>query len=168
MGVEIIKVYKEHLPSLRLIGKRYTDSDRINGNFGAKWGEWFGNNWFGDIEKLDPLPENSDAYLGVMRCLNNKFEYWIGMFFSAGTQIPEGYSYIDIAEGDIATCWIYGNESNGELYGIEPHNKCMGKIAEQGWALQDNPWFFERYNCPRFTTPDEKGNVILDYCAFIK
>lgn len=24
-------------------------------------------------------------------------------------------------------------------------------------------WCFERYNCPGFTTPDEQGNVILDY-----
>ena len=29
-------------------------------------------------------------------------------------------------------------------------------------------WFFERYQCPRFTTPDEFGNVILDTCYFIK
>ncbi len=29
-------------------------------------------------------------------------------------------------------------------------------------------WFFERYQCPRFTTPDEKGNVILDMCYFVK
>ncbi|HBT16022.1 MAG TPA: AraC family transcriptional regulator, partial [Firmicutes bacterium] len=33
--VEIIKVYRESLPALRLIGKRYTDSDRgIDGGFG--------------------------------------------------------------------------------------------------------------------------------------
>lgn len=35
--VEIIKVYKESLPSLRLIGKRYTNNDRgIDGGFGNK------------------------------------------------------------------------------------------------------------------------------------
>ena len=168
MGAEIIKIYKEHLPSLRLIGKCYKDSDRVDGGFGAKWGEWFRNNWFGEIEKLGVLPENGDAYLGVMRCINNSFEYWIGMFFPIETPAPTGYSYVDIPEGDIATCWIYGKENNGELYGLEPHNMCMDKIASQGWDLQGNPWFFERYNCPRFTTPDEKGNVILDYCIYIK
>lgn len=168
MGAEIIKVYKEHLPLLRLIGKRYTDSDRVEGGFGMKWGEWYRNGWFGEIEKLGVLPENGDAYLGVMRCVNGIFEYWIGMFFPVGTQVPEGYSFVDIAEGDIATCWVYGKEANGELYGLEPHNMCMDKIAKQGWLLQDEPCFFERYNCPRFTTPDEKGNVILDYCIYIK
>ena len=28
-------------------------------------------------------------------------------------------------------------------------------------------WFFERYTCPRFTTPDEDGNVILDICQYV-
>lgn len=168
MSAQIIKVYKEHLPSLRLIGKRYTDSDKVDGGFGAKWGEWFANGWFGEIEKLAVLPENGDTYLGVMRCVDNSLEYWIGMLFAAGTPAPDGYSFVDIAEGDIATCWVYGREDNGELYGLETHNACMNKIAGQGWLLQDNPWFFERYNCPRFTTPDEKGNVILDFCAYIK
>ncbi len=46
MAAEIIKVYKEHLPSLRLIGKRYTEADRV-GSFGHKWGEWFENGLFG-------------------------------------------------------------------------------------------------------------------------
>lgn len=27
--------------------------------------------------------------------------------------------------------------------------------------------FFERYNCPRFTEPDEKGDMILDICAYL-
>lgn len=74
---------------------------------------------------------------------------------------------IDIPAGDIGICWIYGNESTGELYGIEPHNACVKKIEEQGWKVAENSWFFERYQCPRFTTPDEKGNVILDYCFYL-
>lgn len=164
---EIIKCFKEHLPALRLIGKRYSDSDRDSyGSFGGKWGEWFANGWFDQLESLGSLPENDNAYLGAMRCVNNSFEYWIGMFFPTGTEVPDGYSYVDIPEGDIATCYIYGREDNGEIYSM--HDACMNKVAEQGFELQKDPWFFERYNCPRFTTPDEHGNVILDYCAYIK
>jgi len=29
-------------------------------------------------------------------------------------------------------------------------------------------WFFERYVHPRFTTADDKNEVILDICHFIK
>ena len=32
---------------------------------------------------------------------------------------------------------------------------------------KENDWCFERYNCPRYTTPDENGNVILDYAVSI-
>jgi len=166
---DIINCFKEHLPSLKLIGKRYIDSDRgANGSFGAKWGEWFQNGWFDQIESLGTLPENGDAYLGVMRCVDETFEYWIGMFFPVSTEAPEGYSSIEIPESDIATCYIYGREDSGELFGLDAHNACMKKVAEQGFTLQKDPWYFERYNCPRFTTPDEHGKVILDYCVTIK
>jgi predicted transcriptional regulator YdeE len=166
--VEIIKVYRESFPSLRLIGKRYTDSDRgENGSFSNKWGEWFEKGYFEKLEKLGSLPENGDAYLGCMRC-TGEFEYWIGMFFPKETPVPDDFMYVDIPSGDVGTCWIYGREDNGELYGQEAHNMCVSKISEAGWQLAKDPWFFERYNCPRFTTPDEKGKVILDYGIYLK
>jgi hypothetical protein len=166
--VEIIKVYKESFPNLRLIGKCYMDSDRgADGGYGSIWGEWFEKRYFNKLEELGSLPENDNAYVGCMRC-SDKFEYWIGMFFPENTIVPEGFQYVDIPKGDIGTCWIYGREDNGELYGMESHNLCMDKIGEAGWRLQENPWFFERYQCPRFTTPDDKGKVILDYGVYLK
>jgi len=165
---EILRCFKEHLPAVRLIGKRYTDDDRNTyGNYGSKWEEWHANGWFGELEKLGSVLENGDAYLGVMRC-KGSFKYWIGMFFPAGTAVPEGYASADIPEGDIAVCYIYGRSDNGEIYGQKAHEACMERISCQGFDLQEDPWFFERYNCPRFTTPDKQGNVILDYCIYIK
>lgn len=35
---EIIKVYRQSVPTLRFIGKKYGDSDRVNGTFGKQWG----------------------------------------------------------------------------------------------------------------------------------
>jgi len=34
MAIEVKKVYKEHFPALRFIGKRYTNDDRSGGGFG--------------------------------------------------------------------------------------------------------------------------------------
>lgn len=164
---EIIKVYRESLPSLRLIGKRYTNSDRgADGGFAGTWGEWFEKGYFKPLEELGSLPENEGASVGCMRCVD-EFEYWIGMFFPEGTSVPEGYEFVDIPAGDIGTCWIYGRADNGELYGMEAHDRCMEKLREAGWQLAANPWFVERYNYTRFVKPDEKGNVILDYCAYL-
>ena len=62
--------------------------------------------------------------------------------------------------------------------GSSKYSDCRSFYAENGvFAFQsedekeknnerkrkEDDWCFERYNCPRFTTPDEKGNVILDY-----
>ena len=35
---EIIKVFKEEVPAMRFIGKKYQNYDG--------WGEWFANGWF--------------------------------------------------------------------------------------------------------------------------
>lgn len=172
MAAEIIKVYKEHLPSVRLIGKRYTNADRIGG-FGHKWGEWFEKGWFSVLENLGELTDIENGYLGFMRYNCNEqgdtFEYWIGMFFAVDTVVPEGYEYIDLDESDIGVCWIKGKENEG-LYGM--HEACMTKYQEKGVGTfreddQGRICFFERYQCPRFTTPDAEGNVILDYGIYL-
>lgn len=54
--VEIIKVYKESFPSLRLIGKCYGNNDRDEyGSFSRKWGEWFEKGYFSTLEELGSL-----------------------------------------------------------------------------------------------------------------
>ena len=39
---EIIKTFKENVPAMRFIGKKYPD-------FGGWWGDWFANGWFDEI-----------------------------------------------------------------------------------------------------------------------
>ena len=29
-------------------------------------------------------------------------------------------------------------------------------------------WWLERYNCPRFTAPDEQGRVVLDWAVDVE
>lgn len=170
---EIIKVYKEHLPSLRFIGKCYTNADRMGG-FGHKWGEWFQNGWFAELEEIGEAKDIDNGYLGLMRCSGNSsedtFEYWIGMFFPVNTVVPGGYDFIDLEEGEVGVCWIKGKEEDGSIYGM--HDACMEKLKENSMSnlrsdKEDRVYFFERYNCPRFTEKDEEGNVILDYGAYL-
>ncbi|SFJ58879.1 hypothetical protein SAMN02799624_05131 [Paenibacillus sp. UNC496MF] len=178
MGAEIINVRKEHFPSLRFVGKRYTDKDRgADGGFGNKWNEWSQSGWFDVLEKLGPLEEVENGSLGFMGCSdNNAFEYWIGMFFPEQTAVPEGFASIDLPESDVGICWIKGRSDNGEIFGAEPHRMCMDKLAEHGLGQfrdnlkgNDRKWwhFFERYNCPRFTNKQPDGTVILDYGMYL-
>jgi hypothetical protein len=171
---EIIKIYREQMPTLRLIGKRYTDKDRgADGGFANKWGEWFQNGWLGTLEALGRLPGDKGAYLGCMSVAGG-FSYWIGMFFPRDTPVPIGFEHVDIPAGDVGLCWIYGNKETGEIFGQKPHELCVAKILEEGWEIAEDfansqcPWFFERYQSPRFTTADVHGNVILDYGIYIK
>lgn len=170
--VEIVKTYKQSVPALRFIGKKYGDADRVNGTFGAKWDEWFRNGWFDILEKLvddtKQTYEDGDAYIGLMRWKENEpFEYWMGMFMPINTTVPEEFEYIDFPKKELGVCWIYGKES--EVFCQD--GKCDKKLEAQGLKMaadeQGAVWWFERYVCPRFTTPDEKGNIILDSCYYI-
>ena len=125
-------------------------------------------NWFEIIEKqingkIGEIYEDGGAYIGLMRENEaGSFEYWIGIFMPENTPVPEGFKHIDFQKGELGVCWVYGNES--EVYGLE--GEC-GEKLEKEFKINAG-WCFERYVCPRFTTPDEKGNIILDICFYLK
>ena len=170
---EIIKTYKQTVPAMRFIGKKYNAAGGDWGNYG----EWFGNDWFGIIEKaaggaetVHQLYEDGDAYINML--LRNKdsnpLEFWIGMFVALGTEVPDGFLSMDFPAQNLGICWIYGNDI--QFYKIL--EECKQKIKDEGLELHyqndGSYWALERDCCPRYTTPDEKGNIIADYCFFIK
>lgn len=178
MAIEVTRVYKEHFPGLRFIGKRYTNDDRSEGGFGKQWDEWTGGNLFAVMRQavgVSPFDEDTIGLM-TMRGDGTGFTYWIGLFFPAETKAPDGYDFLDLPESNIGVGWVCGNLESGEIFGGPPHEavcKNMGEtglgdfrndIAGQG---SDTYCFFERYNCPRFTKEDENGNVILDYGNYI-
>ncbi|MBE6551537.1 MAG: hypothetical protein E7665_05310 [Ruminococcaceae bacterium] len=55
-----------------------------------------------------------------------------------------------------------------DFYTMETHNMCLDKLKILDLNRYEDHWCFERYQCPRFTSPDENGNVILDYGISIK
>ena len=96
------------------------------------------------------------------------FEYWIGMLIAPQAEIPEGFEAVEIPAGELGVCYVYGKDETGELFGMDVHQACVRSWEEKGWKVSADGWYLERYNCPRYTTPDEKGNVILDYCAYMQ
>ena len=80
-----------------------------------------------------------------------------------GTAVPDGFACIDFPAGELGVCWVYGKEE--EVFMLE--GKCGERLEKEGFDVITE-WCFERYACPRFTTPDEKGNIILDICFFVK
>lgn len=164
--VKILDCCRETLPSVKLIGKGYTDADRDeNGSFGVQWGQWFENGWFESLHGTGGMEKISDDFVGAMRCTEAGFEYWIGIFMAPEDPVPQGFASVDIAGGDWGVCYLYGKDGTADLFGMAAHEASLSAWAAAGWTLAPGGWFLERYNCPRYTTPDENGNVILDYCA---
>lgn len=160
---EIVNIYTEQYPALRFIGKSYRDRDRnSSGTFNDQWRKWFKEDLFAPLRALNP---RDMAAIGLMS-INNvpEFEYWIGMFVPANSQVPRGYEYVDFKPSTVAVTWIKGQE-NKELYSM--HKACINALEARDLVMS-NGWFFERYDYDRFTTKDENGEVILDYCVFVK
>jgi hypothetical protein len=164
---EIINTFKQNVPEMRFIGKKYSEV--------GHWGEWFANGWFDEIEKLMggtsailKLWDNGGAYIGMERHkIGEPFEYWIGMFTPSHTEVTDHFQYVDFEESNLGICWIYGKEDE-----VHDTRRCKQMLENQGIEIISDKngaiWSFENCLCPRFTTPDEKGNIILDYCYFVR
>ncbi len=160
MSVRILEIKQENCPATRLIGRRYNSS--------PDWGEWWENDLFSALEQLECLPFNGDAYIGAVHIVDGMPEYWIGMLFPANTEVPDGYVYIDIEPIQYAVCYLQDKEGSGDFYTMETHNICLNELKAHGFNRKEDDWCFERYNCPRFTTPNGNGEVILDYLISIE
>ncbi|MBE5777953.1 MAG: GyrI-like domain-containing protein [Clostridiales bacterium] len=155
MSAKILEVKKESCPAVRLVGKRYDAS--------PDWGQWWANDWFAKLETNPRHPFNGDAYIGAVRVTEGRPERWIGMFFPEDATVPEGFEYVDIPPTDYAVCYLCAPENSSDFYTMETHEMCLNALKAAGMTRREDDWCFERYQCPRFTTPDENGNVILDY-----
>jgi len=176
VSIEIKKVYKQFIPQTRFIGKKYGDSDRIDGGFGFAWQQWLEQNWFDDIIKaaggqdiVNNLYEDGDACLGLMRYKEGEpFEYWIGLFTPTNTTVPDSFEFIDFEQSYCGISWYYGQEP--EIYGKE--ELAMNKLEENGMSMiadkQGAYWFFERYSPSRFHQKDEHSCVTLDIGFFVQ
>lgn len=154
MSVSILHTEVENAPAVRFIGKKYRN--------GSYWHEWWENGWFSVLEKGDLSPLNDGGYIGLMRDGPNGFEYWIGMFFEEGEKVPSGFDYLDLPQHQYAVCYLHGNPTSGELFGGEPYRLCLEYLEDLNMEYCPCEWRFERYSCPRWTSPDENGDVTLD------
>lgn len=160
MAVTIQEIKRESCPAARLIGKKYMGA--------PDWGEWWSNDWFAILEEKQSIPFNGDAYIGGVHIVNGTPERWIGMLFPQNTEVPEGFEYVDIKPMEYAVFYLYDRDGSEAFYTMDTHMMCLEELKAQGMKRKEDDWCLERYNCPRFTTPDEEGNVILDYLISIE
>jgi hypothetical protein len=86
-----------------------------------------------------------------------------------GTPTPEGLDAVDIPESKAVLFFIKGQQ--GDCYKTAYNTEVLNNlIAQLGLPIPTDERVlkaFERDNCPRFTDPDEDGNLTLDYIVFL-
>jgi len=165
----IIKTYKQKVPSLRFIGKKYKesisefnfkkilvnmDNCRLNNEFELLEEQ--------TTKELKKLYDGGDSDISLIKINNEYIEYWLGMFLPEGTEIPsqlchQGYEAIDFSKSMLGVCTVYGKRD----VIINYHDICKKEFPVS------EKWFFLRFNWHRFYEEDKFGNRLLDYCYFI-
>lgn len=164
---ELIKFNLKKLPSLKLVGKelRYNMEAHMKGDnrIPTFWEKCFADGIFSLLEKqVDLVYDNS--YVGVMLDWDKgdgDFSYIVGMLMKDDAFVPEGYVCRDIEETDVAIGWIKGKNTADVCSAAHPLTEKA--IKENGYKCDQMKWCMELYNCPRFSQPDENGDIILDY-----
>lgn len=134
----------------------------------AIWDEWFSGNKFCFFDNL-PEGKTDNSYSGLMLVNERagKLVYWIGALVSDDVDAPEEFESCQIPSANAYTFYIKGIDDPA-LYAME--GECFGRVPPEELFIDADGCVasIERYNCPRFTTPDENGEVILDFCVLVK
>ena len=172
----IVKLYRQSLPAMRFIGKKYggEDGETMDAGVADEYKKWYANNWFALIEgQIDREAgkiflgtyEESGSEIGMMR--KEPHEYWIGKFTPAGTPVPKGFRHMDFPESVVGVCWLRAKMSNM----FHREWECAKALTDAGHEIATNEkgevWYFERYFPPRFD-PDANGVRVLDLCFYVK
>ncbi|MGN1021698.1 MAG: hypothetical protein ACI4O7_15145 [Aristaeellaceae bacterium] len=155
MAASVCPAARTTLPALRLIGRT-----------GTRWADWWAGGWFDALEHHTVPPYDPD-YLDCIRACDGQEEAWIGMLFPADAPVPEGYRAIGLPAGDYALILLRGREDDPGLYGSSARALCLQAMEALGMTPAPGLTLV-RYNCPRFTTPDAEGCVIVDYLLPLK
>lgn len=164
---KLIKLEVISLPKLCLVGKelKINMEEHMKGNnrIPGFWDKCFGDGTFSTLEQQPDFIYN-DAYVGFMMDWDKGdgyFSYVCGILMKEGVTIPDGFIMRGIEPTDAAVGWIQGKDTADVC--SDAHAKTEKALREAGYKCDDMKWCMELYNCPRFTTPDENGEIILDY-----
>ncbi|MCL2321753.1 MAG: GyrI-like domain-containing protein [Oscillospiraceae bacterium] len=164
---KLIKFQVADLPDVLLVGKeiRHSMEEQMKGNnpIPAFWDRCFAEDIFSVFQKQAYSIFKSD-YVGVMTDWDKgdgDFSYIIGMLMKPGADVPEGYVSHVIKATKVAIGWIQGKDVADVC--MNAHELTEKALEDKGHSCEKMTWSMELYNCPRFTSPDENGQIILDY-----
>ncbi|MCQ4924507.1 GyrI-like domain-containing protein [Tissierella carlieri] len=161
---KLVNLQINQLPEVRIIGKAvYLEMAMKENPIPEFWEKCFEDGTFTRLEELKEYHIDSSyvGWMGDWGIDNGKFTYICGMLMKTEAPVPEGFICRDIPSSKVAIGWIQGLEK--DVYPVS-HEFTQKAMEEKGYRLDESAsWCMELYNCPRFTTPMDNGEIILDY-----
>ena len=164
---KLVKFDIRDMPDILLVGKdiRHSMAEQMKGNnpLPGFWDKCFTEDVFKALEAQANYVFD-DAYVGVMADWatgDGCFSYIVGMLMKPGAQVPSGYICRELKAEKVGIGWIQGKDVSDVC--SNAHELTEQRLKSDGHSCANMAWCMELYNCPRFTTPDENGEIILDY-----
>lgn len=162
---KLIKLETIDLPKVYVVGKeiKVNMEEMMKGNspIGEFWEKCMNDDTFETLQKQNVY---SNDYVGFMTDWDKgdgNFIYSCGMLLLDSIAPTDEYTVREIAPTKIGLSWIQGKDITDVC--VNAHDMTIEALKENGQAIGNMSWSMEVYNSPRFTNPDENGNIILDY-----
>lgn len=167
MDTKLVKFEIKEFPKLYIVGKEITDDMAKPNPIPDFWTKCINENIFKDIEQEYNEKLYDSSYVGYMFMTNEtEFIYVCGMLLKDPVLSPEQYISYEIDAFTGAIGWIQGKEP--DIY-IKEHSLTEKAAEEAGYVYDiEKNFSIEAYVDPRYTTPDENGNRIIDYYIPVK
>ena len=164
---ELVRFEIISFPAMKLIGKeiRYSMAVHMQGDnrIPGFWDKCFNDGTFTWLEAQKDFIYDP-AYVDVMLDWDKgdgEFSTIVGMLMKNGASVPDGCVTRDLPASKVAVGWVRGKDTMDCC--AAAHQLTEQKLRADGYTNDKMTWCMELYNCPRFTTPDDNGDIILDY-----
>ena len=159
----LVKFDVRQLPGLTVAGRavRVRMADEMDDPVSELWSRCHGD---GTIDELDALDRFDDAHVGWMGDFDAKtqsFVYLAGVLLAHGASVPDGFDVRTIDPCRAAVGWVQGWPDE-----LVPNAQELTETAMAETGLQtddDAGWAMELYSRPRWDTPADNGEVVLDF-----
>lgn len=155
------------MPDILLVGKeiRHSMKAMANGNNPIPdfWARCFQDGTFSMLEASGSALYNG-AYAGVMIDWDqgyNSFSYVVGMLMKIGADVPPGFVSHTLDATKVAIGWIQGKDASD--VSSKAYEYTEQAVYAGGYRCSQMKWCMELFTHPRYTTPDENGNITLDF-----
>jgi len=163
---ELVKLEIIEQPEIVIVGK-FFHLGKDDMSPAAFWKQCGEEGVFATLEALSDHIHNP-AHIGFMDTNNGLWRggtsrYLCGMMMKPGVPVPDGFATQTLKPAKVGVGWIKGKKSNFNAILEVKHHFTEKAIVEKGlklWGSHD--WCMEVYT-HRATTPDENGDIILDY-----